>query len=141
VNTRTWITLLAALLLIAGPVHADPPKDKGKPDKAHHDADKPGDKLSVDIDLRTGGITVREARELAVTHGATGYKPIPPGIRKNLARGKPMPPGIQKTRMPEGFVRALPAYEGYRWDAVGADLLLVEATSGLVADVLSDVFD
>lgn len=132
--------IMAALLLAAGMAGAEPPQDKGKPGK-DHDRGKPGDELSIDIDLRTGGISVREARELAVEFGATGYKPLPPGIRKNLARGKPMPPGIQKTRMPDGFIERLPRYEGYRWEAAGADLLMIEAASGLVADVLSDVFD
>jgi hypothetical protein len=139
-DMRSPITVFVILLLATATAFADPPADKGKPEKGP-DKGKPDDGLSVDVDLRFGGIDVREARELAREYGATGYKPLPPGIRKNLARGKPMPPGIQKTRMPDGFIGRLPAYEGYRWDAAGTDLLLVQVASGVVADVLSNVFD
>lgn len=34
--------------------------------------------------------------QLAVNLGLTGYQSLPPGIAKNLARGKPLPPGIAK---------------------------------------------
>ena len=41
-------------------------------------------------------ISYTTARALAVNYGLTGYKALPPGIAKNLARGKPLPPGIAK---------------------------------------------
>lgn len=139
-HTRTWIMAAAALFLAVGTAIADPPAGKGKAGKGG-DKGKADEEWSIDIDLRFGGITERAARDLAIEHGVTGFKPIPPGIRKNLARGKPMPPGIQKNRLPGGFVSGLPAYDGYRWESIGTDLLLIEATTGLVADVLNDVFD
>jgi hypothetical protein len=134
---RTLLICLAFLLLSTAAAQADPPGDKGKPDKGHHDKDS----VEVDVDLVFGGIDHKAARDLAHEFGITGMKPIPPGIRKNMARGKPMPPGIQKTRLPDGFIGRLPVHQGYRWDAVGTDLLLVQVASGLVADVVSDVFD
>lgn len=41
-------------------------------------------------------ISYAVARQLAVNLGLTGYQSLPPGIAKNLARGKPLPPGIAK---------------------------------------------
>jgi hypothetical protein len=136
---KTLLLCVALLLLAIGPVQADPPDNKGKPDKGQQNKGK--DDAQVDIDLVFGGIDRATARDLAREFGITGLKPIPPGIRKNLARGKPMPPGIARTRLPEGYIGRLPVHEGYRWDAVGSDLLLVQVASGLVADVLNDVFD
>jgi len=158
-----WIYIAAVLLLSAGLAVAEPPQDTGKPDKAdqgkqdkadqgkqdnadqgkqdkagHGKQDKGQD---ADIDLRRGGITREVAREWAVEAGITGQKPLPPGIRKNLARGKPIPPGIAMTRLPDGYLGHLPVHEGHRWEQMGTDLLLVNTATGLVADLLPEVFD
>ena len=82
-----------------------------------------------------------DARRLAVDQGLTGMKPLPPGIRKNLARGKPMPPGIAKTRMPNSYINQLPSHPGYEWQQAGSDLVLVVAGSLVISDVLEGVFD
>ena len=66
---------------------------------------------------------------------------MPPGIKKNLARGKPMPPGIQKTRMPQSFIDELPRHEGYEWLQAGGDLVLVASGSLVISDILEGVFD
>ena len=55
-------------------------------------------------DLGRAGITLEAARQLALGGGYTGYKPLPPGIVKNLARGKPLPPGIAKRMVPGGML-------------------------------------
>jgi hypothetical protein len=78
---------------------------------------------------------------LASDYKLTGGKPLPPGIRKNLARGKPMPPGIQKTRMPASYINQLPRHEGYEWQQAGTDLVLVVAGSLVISDILEGVFD
>ena len=92
--------------------------------------------------LVSAGISVSAARTLAVESGVhtLGYKPLPPGIRKNLARGKPLPPGIEKTRLPAAYLARLPRHPGYDWAAVGADLVLISLATYLIADVLQDVF-
>jgi hypothetical protein len=72
-------------------------------------------------------------------HRPEGLKPIPPGIRKNLARGKPMPPGIAKQVLPPGLLQSLPVREGYEVVRVGWDVVLVEVATGIIHDVLMDV--
>jgi Ni/Co efflux regulator RcnB len=63
---------------------------------------------------------------------------LPPGIRKNLARGKPLPPGIAKKMNPD-FARQLPNYQGYEWRQVGSDAALINITTGIVRELMRDV--
>lgn len=65
---------------------------------------------------------------------------LPPGIAKNLARGKPLPPGIAKRYLPPGLLGRLPPRPGYEWVAVGRDVVLIAIATGIVVDILSDVF-
>lgn len=116
---------------------AGPPADKGNSGKSKGGGDVSAT-VSVGIDA---GISFGDARRLAGQYGLTGAKPLPPGIRKNLARGKPMPPGIQKTRLPSGFLEHLPRHEGYQWERAGSDLVLVVSGSLVITDVLEGVFD
>jgi hypothetical protein len=66
-------------------------------------------------------------------------KGLPPGIAKNLARGKPLPPGIAKTRLPSDLVRQLPpVYPGYERVVVDGRVLLVEIATQIIHDVLME---
>ena len=65
---------------------------------------------------------------------------LPPGIAKNLARGKSLPPGIAAQHLPQELQRALPAAPaGYDRIIVDGKVLLVEATTRVIHDVLMDV--
>lgn len=87
------------------------------------------------------GISVGQAREMAVNYQQTGYSSLPPGIRKNLARGKPLPPGIAKKLQSSPMLQQLPQHPGYEWQACGTDLVLVSIASQVIAEVLVDVFN
>ena len=143
-------SLLISLALTV-PVLADPPEGKGKPEKAEkaEKAGKPhgkhtsGDEASTSGGrLVAAGISAATARQYA--HEARldmgGYKSLPPGIQKNLARGKPLPPGIAKKMAPNGLLSRLPHHPGYDWQVAGTDLILVQAGTAVVAEVLKDVF-
>jgi hypothetical protein len=92
-------------------------------------------------EMHYAGINQQDARKWAKQYNIGGYKPLPPGIRKNLARGKPIPPGIAKTRLPQGYINQLPRYEGYEWRGYGTDLVLVDLVSNVIADVIMDVLN
>ncbi len=77
--------------------------------------------------------------EFYQVHPISGAKALPPGIRKNLARGKPLPPGIAKQVLPQDLEHALPPRDGYHRVVVGLDVLLVEVATGIIHDVLMDV--
>ena len=132
---QQWSVLLLAAAL-AAPALANPPEGKGQGHGQGKHMDK--DREATDKDLVAAGISVAAARRLALDSGVTGYKSLPPGMRKRLARGKPLPPGIAKQVLPAPLLSQLPRHPGYEWRAVGADLVLV-AASGLIADILLDV--
>lgn len=92
-------------------------------------------------DLVYAGITATLAHRYALDYGLSGYSSLPPGIRKNLARGKPLPPGIAKKMVPSPLLSRLPRYPGYEWRVAGSDLILIAVATAVVADVLYDVFD
>jgi len=71
-----------------------------------------------------------------------GKKPggLPPGIAKNLARGKSLPPGIAKQQLPDGLLHALPPPpRGYDRLIVDGKVLLVEVATQVIHDILVDV--
>ncbi|VEC08041.1 Putative inner membrane protein [Klebsiella pneumoniae] len=122
-------TVTVATMAIKGKIKASPlkitanGKNYGKPD--HVDSD----------------ISFSRARSLAVNYGLVGYQALPPGIAKNVARGKPLPPGIAKKTLPASMINDLPYYPGYEWRAVGDDLVLVALSTAIVTAVINGVFD
>jgi hypothetical protein len=98
-------------------------KNGGKPD--HVDSD----------------INYATARQLAVNLGLTGYSSLPPGIAKNLARGKPLPPGIAKKAVPASMLGQLPYYPGYEWKVIGDNLVLIALSTAIVTTIINGVFD
>ncbi len=69
-----------------------------------------------------------------------GKKALPPGIAKNLLRGKPLPPGIAKQALPDPLIRLLPPPpKGYERLVVAGKILLVEVATQVIHDVLEDV--
>ena len=97
--------------------------------------------VNVSVSLASAGISISTARGYAGDYGLTGYSALPPGVRKNLARGKPLPPGIAKKMVPGPMLARLPVHPGYEWRVAGSDLILVAIGTAIVADVLFDVFD
>lgn len=73
------------------------------------------------------------------SHPEPAAEALPPGIRRNLARGKKLPPGIAKKALPPALDGQVSAPEGYETIQVGLDVLLVEAATGIIHDVLMDV--
>jgi len=65
-------------------------------------------------------------------------QPLPPGIAKNVARGKPLPPGIAKRALPTELLRVAPKVPDVSFAIVGE--VVVAIRSGVVIDVLPGVF-
>lgn len=141
---RIFLTLFVATQLAGTPAMAAPPEGKGKPDKAQkHEKENDDRPESRDSDtlLITASITSDQARRLAISTDYTGYSALPPGIRKNLRRGKPLPPGIAMKAVPGPLLAQLPHHPGYKWQVCGSDLVLVAVATAIIADVLFGVFD
>ncbi|XKH61404.1 anti-virulence regulator CigR family protein [Halomonas sediminis] len=83
-------------------------------------------------------IDERQVRRILQRHDIHQMDSLPPGIRKNLERGKPLPPGIAK-RFEGRVAEELPQYPGYEWERVGSDVILIEAATRVVVDILANV--
>jgi hypothetical protein len=69
-----------------------------------------------------------------------GKQGLPPGIAKNLQRGKPLPPGIAKRALPSGLIDLLPPpRRGFERVVLSGKVLLVEVATQVIHDVLEDV--
>ncbi len=102
--------------------------------------------LGVEVIFSDGEIAIIGAwyqdRGHKRSHGNGGKKAkgLPPGIAKNLARGKPLPPGIAKKYLPEGLRQLLPAPpQGYERIIVDGKVLLVEIATRVIHDILVDI--
>jgi hypothetical protein len=86
------------------------------------------------------GVSVEFSDEEIRIIGKHKDKGLPPGVAKNLARGKPLPPGIAKQQLPDGLVHALPAPpRGYERIIVDGKVLLVDVATQVIHDILTDI--
>ena len=144
-----------ALFLIGPPLGAAPPEGKGPSahpsgpsDKqgagrdeghaSHGKADSAGSDRSAPAQA---AIDRDQVRRLVVTRHLAGHERLPPGIRRNLVRGKPLPPGIARQTVPAPILAVLPRYPGHEWIVCGTDLVLIVVAGAIVADILTDVFE
>jgi hypothetical protein len=147
IASKTVALAIALAFLSASPVNAKNPDNQGNSNGQGNSKDKgnsqKGNSKNKDNhhEMYYAGITQKDAKKYAKQYKAYGYKPLPPGIRKNLARGKPIPPGIAMTRLPSAYVNQLPRYNGYEWRGYGTDLVLVQVVSNIIADVIVDALN
>lgn len=127
---------VAAVLALSGPALAGnqgkKPKDKGK-DAAQQ--------------MGPGMVTASERaifesymKKGKLPAGFKDAKPLPPGIAKKLQRGGTLPPGIAKRYPPSDLMRQLPPRPGQEWIVAGHDILLIDAATHLIIDVLHGMF-
>lgn len=91
----------------------------------------------------TAGLTISigDREEIRSFYGSrvASAEALPPGIRRNLARGKSLPPGIAKRSPPAELTSRVGVPSSYELVEVGLDVLLVEVATGIIHDVLMDV--
>jgi hypothetical protein len=72
--------------------------------------------------------------------GLAGGGSLPPGLQRQLDKNGALPPGLQKKALPPGLQSRLPPVpRGYERVIVDTNVLLVEAATGIVRDVITDV--
>lgn len=147
-----------ALLAASGAALADPGNGKGNGngnDKGHGQGkgqvphaqgqgNAGGKKGGSGSDDWHGGPSIDRGDVLGILGGHRSYwspgPALPPGIQKNLARGKPLPPGIAK-KLDGRLLGQLPHYDGYEWMQAGVDLILVAVATGIIYEVVNGAFD
>lgn len=118
---------------------ADPPPGKGKGHKKREaESDSSGTTARLVGAAVFSTLEVSRIRSYYASRPAGRGKPLPPGIAKNLARGKPLPPGIAKRYAPRDLVRELSSRTGYEILVAGASILLVEAATGVIRDIVEN---
>lgn len=138
-----WVALIAPLLthqVMAEPDHGkgQQQKDKAAQKQLKKDPHKAEEWQGIRVEA---GISLSDVRALAQRYNMTGQSALPPGIRKNLARGKPLPPGIAKKAVPAAMLAELPKHQGYEWQVVGTDIVLVSIATAVISDILLDVLN
>ncbi|WP_191630966.1 anti-virulence regulator CigR family protein [Pseudomonas fluorescens] len=155
IKSRTLIATISSLALVfsSAMTLADPGNGKGQGNGKGNSQDvqghgnqkgNGGNKGNNSGDNWSHGPSIDRGNVLGIVGGYRDYwspgPALPPGIQKNLARGKPLPPGIAK-KLDGRLVGHLPHYDGYEWQQVGTDLLLVALATGLIYEVLNGAFD
>lgn len=139
-RSRSLIAAITCLALVTGSVAAvaDPGNGNGGQGHGNQGHGNKGKKSDDGGDWQRGPNIDRRS-VLDVLGGYRDYwspgPSLPPGIQKNLARGKPLPPGIAK-KLDNRLVGRLPHYDGYEWQQAGTDLILVAITTGIIYEVL-----
>lgn len=126
-----WMVAAVLAATIAAPIGAQG-RGRGRGGEAAA-AGKGGAKATIvfnDKDRTT-------VRDYFVAH-PLGVKALPPGIAKNVARGKPLPPGIARRAVPRDLMAIMPRPEpGVTFSIVGNMVVAIQA--GVVVDVLLDI--
>ena len=143
---RILATFLVLLLVATAPAFAEQGKGKGKGNAGGKSggnvtSDSAGDVAADILDAVLNDDEKRTIRRYFNDNpeAAGKVKPLPPGIRKKLARGGTLPPGIAKQVLPDGLHRQLPARDGQDYQVVGTDVVLVDRATKVIVDVLKDV--
>lgn len=136
-TSRTFNTalLLSACLAVSADVMA-----QGNSQRGQGNGNDARERSNQEQSVAMINLRFEDARRLAQTHNLTGYESLPPGIRKNLARGKPLPPGLARKAVPGPMLESLPVIGGHEWQMAGQDLVLVSLGTQLVVEVLNNVF-
>jgi hypothetical protein len=144
-RTRIALASCLALLIASTSALADPGNGKGKDkNNGNSHSGQGGKNDKGGSNDWNGGPSIDRNNIFGVIGGYRDYwtptSSLPPGIQKNLARGKPLPPGIAK-KLDGRLLGKLPRYDGYEWQQAGTDLILVAIATGIIYEVLNGAFD
>jgi len=137
---QRWAVVAISIALSVGPAltYGDPGNGKGQGHGKGQGQHGQGHGSAY------GGPSINRGDVLGILDGHRNYwsagAALPPGIQKNLARGKPLPPGIAK-KLDGRLLGQLPHYDGYEWMQAGADLILVAVATGIIYEVLNGALD
>lgn len=132
---RALVSVVGVVTCLATPAHPQGrPNAKPKPTAT---ASTAGAAASVTVVFRdTDRVTFRDY----FRRHAIAATPLPPGIAKNVARGKPLPPGIAKRAVPPDLLVVGPRV-GREVSLAIVGNVVVAMRSGVVIDILVGVFN
>lgn len=134
---RSRVLLVAFVsLVLCVPVDAKPKPDKvwGPPQHAQS--------KDARADVQPPRFSAADSTRLRIyfVERPVVWTGLPPGIARNYGRGKPLPPGIAK-KLPPGILADLPRHQGYEYARVGQDVVLIDAATRTVVDVIERILN
>ena len=101
------------------------------------------DKPATETDTTAKGKKKKKNRDSRVEMeaGTSGKRDeLPPGLIKHMEKHGTLPPGLARKELPPGLIDRLPPTEsGLERLIVDDDVLLVEAATGTVLDIIKDI--
>jgi hypothetical protein len=83
----------------------------------------------------------KSKKQKGMPPGLAKRESLPAGLAKQLERNGRLPPGLEKRDLPDGLDKLLPPRRhGQQRVVVDNDVLLIETATGLILDILKDVF-
>lgn len=83
---------------------------------------------------------IREYYRHHLPPGLAKRSSLPPGLQKQVARRGQLPPGLRKERLPHELeVKLSPLPTGYIRVRIGIDVVLMNAHTQVVVDVIKDI--
>jgi hypothetical protein len=133
---RSGLLGLVALTLAVMPALAKKERETGSPSAGQLGSGEAAAIVFTAVERQLIGDYYADPRHAS----AASNKRLPPGIAKKVARGGALPPGIAKRYLPDDLeTRLRPMPPGVTRVVIGSDVLLVEAATGLIYDVIKSV--
>jgi hypothetical protein len=144
-----FAALFAAVFLFSGPGLADAAgknKNKGKP--ANVGGGSQGQSGGSTTNQLLSAIITAAERALigdyvnkayqsgGLPPGLANRQQLPPGLQKHIQRTGRLPPGLEKRGLPNDLLGLLPRRTGQNYRVVGNDIMLIEAATGLILDIM-----
>ncbi|MEQ8442091.1 MAG: hypothetical protein RIM33_08600 [Alphaproteobacteria bacterium] len=139
---------MAVALGMAAPVSAKQNNARSGHDGAQSHSQVTGSAEGRDaVDIAIESVIDASTRAVFEDYFQANPQPIdhlPPGIARNVERGKPLPPGIARRQLPGALrsdLRTQTSTIGDVVDAVivGNDVAILDAASGVVVEILRDI--
>ncbi len=145
--------LVLGLTLISQILPADPPAPKEEKivDRLFTELEKQTieryyrDRFDKEIDEKNKADDSKgkkgHKQEKGLPPGLAKRDTLPPGLAKQLQRNGHLPPGLEKRDLPDDLHSLLPGrLPGQKRVIVDNDVLLIEEATGLILDILENVF-
>lgn len=100
---------------------------------------KPSYKSDRDKDKKNKGKKDKGSKKMPP--GLAKRNTLPPGLAKQLEKNGTLPPGLAKRGLPNDLQSLLPRRIGQKFVIVDNDVVLIQAATNLVLDVLENVLE
>jgi hypothetical protein len=99
------------------------------------------DRYGKEADRKDKKKSKEKKQQKGLPPGLAKRETLPPGLAQQLQRNGRLPPGLDKRDLPDDLSSMLPRrMPGHKRVIVDNDVLLIEEATGLILDILEDIF-